>query len=272
MSVYCCICFKFFILFQTLCPDSKMDRCLEVHMEDDCVLPTTVYVFQLLQSGIIFIALVAGVVSLTHILYFRFRTCANSGSLAVLVLVGLIHLISGIYQLQFSEYSTENGFPGCKTGGCLDMYVISTICNTLMLLVIVCKVITNNASTKVQALLSLACFSLTTFLGLGMILRSPDNNQTKENDSIATLGKENQTHLEVFLSFCQKSVMEESYRLWFEYSLVYFPATFVVFVAWYRTKHQTKGKLQSKSKTLCQAITGRVCQTNCLHCNDACYL
>ena len=67
-------------------------------------------------------------------------------------------------------------------------------------------------------------------------------DQYLENDSLMTLGQQNQTHLDVFLAVCPTSVSSDRFRLWYEYSLIYLPGVIVVVVAWCTSDDETKGK------------------------------
>lgn len=226
---------------------------------DDCVISPSVVMFQLLQAGLIFTALVAGMVSMTHILLWRFTRCRNSATLAAVMMIGLCHLVSCIYLIQMSASSGSRGLHGCHVEGCLDYYATATIANTLLLVVILHNVIMNCCQTKTNGYVYSVCYAFPVLSGLYMAVNKPqdDSSLVLGNDSIMSLGKQNQTHLDVFLPVCPTSVSGGRFRLMYEYCLIYVPSTIVIFAAWCKTRQASKGGSLLLSCVLCTHDTSR---------------
>ena len=234
-----------YLYFQMQCPDIPWQECIEMKVEDDCAITPIVQMFQVLQSGLVFVAVVSGVISLFHLLTYRFWRCGNSATFTAILMIGLCHLISCIYLLKMAENKGDSGgIPGCSSSGCLDYYAVSTIANSLVIAIILCNVIRNSCSTQSRGFVYCLCYTFPVFTGLYMAVHKPWDtvDQYLQNDSLMTLGQQNQTHLDVFLAVCPTSVSSDRFRLWYEYSLIYLPGVIVVVVAWCTSDDETKGK------------------------------
>lgn len=234
-------------LLQVPCPDSPWQTCLEVRMADDCSTSGTIFMYEILQSGLIFCALVAGIASLLHVLCCRSGTCSNTSLFSIMMVAGLCHLVSSVYLLHSSEYLSERGNSvKCKQRECMDYYTPATVANTVILAVITSSILFNSLSTRLKAWLTCSLYIFTIFCGLYMSVNVPEDIRTgrPENDSLLSLGPNNNTHLDVFLSVCPTSISQERFRLWYEYSLIYLPMLIVVFLAWCKLKKTSKGKLK----------------------------
>lgn len=229
---------------QTACVDSEEAICISVHMEDRTIFTSTMFLFKLFQSGLIFTALVSGLICLTHLIYCRTTNCRNSATISAMLLVGFCHMIACVYLLEMSEESADYGAGYAENQGCVDYFIPATFSNTAVLVIIIHNIIRYNWTSKLGAVLTWTIALGSVLVGLSFILCNQNDSLVGVGqESIMTLGSKNQTHLDVFWSVCRKDLYNEKYRLVYEYGLIYFPVVIVILSGWYQSHRETKGSL-----------------------------
>ncbi|WAR13661.1 hypothetical protein MAR_027841 [Mya arenaria] len=185
------------------------------HQRDD--LSHAMFIFQLLQKGMIFTALVVGVICCGHLVFVRRKYCRNTTTLLAVVLPGFFHLIACVKVLIIAEKNTvirgKEGTP--SVGLCLDYLM------------------TANFKWSVSSCLAyagiLSCIITGSFF---VINRVPQYSSLQvAQHSPVTLGTPGNQHIEVFLSVCQKNVYEERWAILAEYLLIYIPVIVTVLAA-----------------------------------------
>ncbi|XP_052816596.1 uncharacterized protein LOC128243103 isoform X3 [Mya arenaria] len=203
------------------------------HQRDD--LSHAMFIFQLLQKGMIFTALVVGVICCGHLVFVRRKYCRNTTTLLAVVLPGFFHLIACVKVLIIAEKNTvirgKEGTP--SVGLCLD-YLMTAVCaNTVVIVVIIHNIFVKNFKWSVSSCLAyagiLSCIITGSFF---VINRVPQYSSLQvAQHSPVTLGTPGNQHIEVFLSVCQKNVYEERWAILAEYLLIYIPVIVTVLAA-----------------------------------------
>lgn len=202
----------------------------------------TMFVFKLFQCGMLFTALVAGLVSICHVLYCRARFCRNSSLILLLILTGFCHMLACVYLLQISENSASHEIPRGGNQQCMDYYLPATLANAVILAAIVHNIIKQNVTTS-----SLVCVVWTVSIGsivtglFGVARLSDLDPPALYQDTFLTVGSTNESHLEVFWSICQKDIFAEKSRLLAEYGFIYLPVIVIVIFAWNKSFRESKG-------------------------------
>ncbi|XP_052816597.1 uncharacterized protein LOC128243103 isoform X4 [Mya arenaria] len=216
------------------------------HQRDD--LSHAMFIFQLLQKGMIFTALVVGVICCGHLVFVRRKYCRNTTTLLAVVLPGFFHLIACVKVLIIAEKNTvirgKEGTP--SVGLCLD-YLMTAVCaNTVVIVVIIHNIFVKNFKWSVSSCLAyagiLSCIITGSFF---VINRVPQYSSLQvAQHSPVTLGTPGNQHIEVFLSVCQKNVYEERWAILAEYLLIYIPVIVTVLAALCMNKTKQTGKGQ----------------------------
>lgn len=236
-----------------MCRDKTIGECAEVtlQIENSYSLNDTMFIFGLFQSGLIFAALTAGLVSICHVIYCRAIICRNSSLLLVLILTGFCHMLVCVYLLQISEQSAELEVPRGGYQHCTDYYLSATLANTIILSAIVHNIIKQNVSSTIFARIAWIVSFGSIIAGLLFVTRLFEYDPPKlQQEALVTLGRTNETHLDVFWSVCKKDVLAEKFRLIAEYGLIYLPIAAVVMLALYRSFKKNKGIIFSFVHTM----------------------
>ncbi|WAR04060.1 hypothetical protein MAR_010618 [Mya arenaria] len=212
------------------------------------------FMFQLFQKGMIFSALVAGVICCGHLVFVRRKYCRNTTTLFAVVLSGFLHLIASVCMLTIAEKNTEirveDGPP--SVGSCFDYSMTAVCANTVVLLAIIHNVFVQNFKWLVSSCLAyagiLGCVITGSFF---VIKRMPQNSSFPvAQTTLVTLGASRSQHMNVFLSVCQKNVNEERWAIFAEYMLIYVPVIVTVLTA--LCMNRTKQTVQSSTGYLCK--------------------
>ncbi|XP_053407658.1 uncharacterized protein LOC128559579 [Mercenaria mercenaria] len=225
------------------CKDKNRTNCTELsmRMETTSSLSDTMFVFELFQSGLIFSALTAGLVSICHVIYCRAIICRNSSLLLVLILTGFCHMLVCVYLLQISEQSALYEIPNGGHQRCTDYYLPATLANTIILASIVHNIIRLNVKSMVCAGIVWAVSVGSIVVGLLCLARLHEfSPPVMQQETFVSLGRSNETHLDVFWSVCKKEVYAEKIRLLAEYGLIYIPVIIIVLFAWHRSFKRNK--------------------------------
>lgn len=200
------------------------------------------FIFGLFQCGLIFAALTAGLVCICHVIYCRAIICRNSSLLLVLILTGFCHMLVCVYLLQISEQSAEVEVPRGGNQHCTDFYFSATLANTIILSAIVHNIIRQNVSSSIVASIARIVSFGSIITGLLCITRLFEYDPPElQQEALVTLGRTNESHLDVFWSVCKKDVHAEKFRLTAEYGLIYLPIAAIVMFAWYKSFKKNKG-------------------------------
>ncbi|WAR21971.1 hypothetical protein MAR_015945 [Mya arenaria] len=198
-------------------------------------LSTVMFIFKLFQSGLIFTALVAGVICVGHVVFVRRKNCRNTTTLFAVMLSGFLHMIACVCMLTISEkYTTRLANLGhLSAGSCMDYSMTAALANAVVLVFIVHNIFVQNFKWSVCSCLAYAVTLGSIVTGSVFILKIvPQNSQLPvAQQSLVTLGTAGSQHVEVFWSVCQKNAHEERWALLTEYVLIYLPVIVTVLVA-----------------------------------------
>ncbi|KAH3785388.1 hypothetical protein DPMN_163476 [Dreissena polymorpha] len=200
-----------------------------------------IFLFRLLQSGLIFMAMAAGIVCLWHIV-FRRKSCANAGTIFAMVFAGFVHLIICVRMLSIAEKPVvlPNQAPAHL---CLDYTIPALYANSIVHIFILHNIIFNNTQTTVGALL-IWILSIGTILTGLVLIWDTSGAQTVSHlnqRNFLSLMDSPKGRLEAFLSVCEKHLSSEITNLMIEYLLLYLPVVIIVTWALARNFLRTRG-------------------------------
>ncbi|KAH3785357.1 hypothetical protein DPMN_163444 [Dreissena polymorpha] len=223
-----------------------------------------IFLFRLVQSGLIFMAMAASIVCLWHIIYFRRKSCANAGTIFAMVFAGFVHLIICVRMLSIAEEPVvlPNQAPAHL---CLDYTIPALYANSIVYIFILHNLIFNHAQTTVGALL-IWILSIGSIL-TGLVLIS----DTSGAQTVSHLNQRNflslmdspKGHIEAFVSVCEKHISSEIANVMIEYLLLYLPVVIIVTWALARKFLQT-GEVSMLKLAI---LSNKECVTNSQTCD-----
>ncbi|KAH3785226.1 hypothetical protein DPMN_163311 [Dreissena polymorpha] len=222
------------------------------------------FLFRLVQSGLIFMAMAAGIVCLWHIFYFRRKSCANSGTSFGIVFAGFVHLIICVRMLSIAEEPVvlPNQAPAHL---CLDYTIQALYANSIVYIFILHNLIFNHAQTTVGALFIWILSIGSIYTGLVLIW------DTSGAQDVAHLNQRNflsftdspKGRLEAFVSVCEKHLSSEITNVMIEYLILYLPVIIIVTWALARNFMQTR----EVSMLKLDILSNKECVTNSKTCD-----
>ncbi|WAR04075.1 hypothetical protein MAR_010633 [Mya arenaria] len=230
-------------------------------------LSRVMFIFQLLQSGLIFTALVAGAISIGHLVLIRRKYCRNTTTLFAVVLSGYLHLIASVYMLTIAENymirRVKQGPP--SVGSCLDYSMRAAFANGVVLVFIVHNVFVQNFKWSMSTCLAYAGTLGCIITGSFSVIKIVSHNSPLPvaQHSLVTLGTYGSQHFDVFLSVCQKNVYEERWAILVEYLVIYVPVMVTVLVALCRNRT----KQTEVTITELKILSNKECNVSVFNCN-----
>ena len=224
------------------CQPNDSSQCVLLRADAASGPPLIMWLFKVIQNGLVFAALVSGVVVGGHLVYCTSAKCRNWLLVFITIVTGFFHMLTCLFLLGLSELSGMSEFPQGGDQDCLDYSASSSLANTILLTVVATSIIKQNTISRLRSHVGIILLILSTTLGIALLNNNDSTPESVKQNAFLTLGKKETPHVDVFWSMCQRLVSEEQYRLLCEYFLIYIPVAMVVCVAWYRTYKRTGGK------------------------------
>ncbi|KAH3871731.1 hypothetical protein DPMN_034943 [Dreissena polymorpha] len=197
------------------------------------------FVFQLIQYGIVFITLVAGIACLGHIVFVLRKSCLNAGFLFALTFACFCHiLVCGHLKVLALETAYRT-----RVNVCIDYSLPAMIANAGIFMLIIHKISFHIAATSGVAAL-IRMFSFCSILAGVVLTLSSSVNQdmTLLNPvSFMSILATPNSHLDASWLICEKRVSSEITNVIIEYLFVYLPVVAVAMWAVVSRFRRTRG-------------------------------